>query len=45
MTGDFMSPFVETTNIAENYTKTLKNIKLSLPVMYKSIIKIVCDLA
>jgi hypothetical protein len=45
MTGDFMSPFVETNNIAENYTKTLKNVKLSLPVMYKSIIKIVCDLA
>ena len=43
MSGDFMNPYVE--NIAENYSKTLKNVKLSLPVMYKSIIKIVCDLA
>jgi len=43
MSGDFMNPYVE--NIAENYSKTLKSVKLSLPVMYKSIIKIVCDLA
>ena len=43
MTGDFMSPYVD--NIADNYRKTLKNVKLSLPVMYKNIIKIVCDLA
>ena len=39
MSGDFMSPYVE--NISDNYSKTLKNVKLSLPVMYKSIIKIV----
>jgi hypothetical protein len=43
MTGDFMNPFVD--NISDNYRQTLKSVKLSLPVMYKEIIKIVCDLA
>ena len=43
MSGDFMTPYVE--NVSESYAKTLKSVKLSLPVMYKSIIKIVCDLA
>jgi hypothetical protein len=43
LTGDFMTPCVD--NIVDNYRSTLKNVKLSLPVMYKNILQIVCDLA
>ena len=43
LTGDFMDPFVS--DIKKEYTQTLKGVKLSLPVMYKEVIKIVCDLA
>ena len=46
MNGDYVSPFVETSDeMIKSYENTLRNVKLSLPVMYKNIVKIVCDLA
>lgn len=46
MTGDFLSPFVvEEKDLVESYKETLKNVKLSLPVVYKDLVKHVCDVA
>ena len=46
MTGDFMDPFVEKSDQLVNcYEGTIKSVKLALPVMYKNILKLVCDLA
>lgn len=47
MTGDFQSPFVSGSNteLNKNYYSTLKSVKLGLPVLYKEILKFVCDLA
>lgn len=46
MTGDFQSPFTSSsTELNKNYYSTLKSVKLGLPVLYKEILKFVCDLA
>ena len=46
MTGDFMNPYVtKNEELVNSYEHTIKNVKLALPVMYKNILKIVCDLA
>ena len=46
MTGDFLDPFVENNKeLKKCYDGTLKAVKLGLPVLYKQILKLVCDLA
>lgn len=46
MTGDFMDPFVGTEEeLVNSYSGTLKSVKLALPVLFKDIVKFVCDLA
>lgn len=46
MTGDIQDPFVENEEQLINcYCGTIKTVKLALPVNYKQIIKLVCDLA
>jgi hypothetical protein len=46
MTGDYMNPFVtKNQEVVNCYENTIKGVKLALPVMYKNIIKFVCDLA
>jgi hypothetical protein len=46
MSGDFMDPFVESAEELTNcYKGTIKSVKLALPVIYKQVIKFVCDLA
>ena len=46
MTGDFIDPFVESSEELVNcYQGTIKSVKLALPVLYKSILQFVCDLA
>lgn len=46
MTGDFQDPFVEgEEQLINSYGGTLKSVKLALPVNFRDIIKLVCDLA
>lgn len=46
MTRDFMNPFItKNEELVNSYESTIKNVKLALPVMYKNILKFVCDLA
>lgn len=46
MTGDFMDPFISgEEELVNSYAGTLKTVKLGLPVCFKDIIKLVCDLA
>lgn len=46
MTGDFSQPYIESeVQLIENYSQTLKNVKLALPVKFRDIIKLVCDFA
>lgn len=46
ITWDFKSPFIESKNqMIDCYEKTLKSVKLALPVLYQQILKFVCDLA
>jgi len=46
MTGDFTEPFIESEeDLVEGYRNTLRNVKLALPVQFRDIIKLVCDLA
>lgn len=46
VTGDFLDPFVESNKeLKKCYDGTLKAVKLGLPVLYKDILKLVCDLA
>ena len=46
MTGDFMDPFIDgEEQLINSYGGTLKSVKLALPVNFKDIIKLVCDLA
>jgi hypothetical protein len=46
MTGDFMDPFVDgEEELYKSYVGTIKSVKLGLPVFFKEIIKLVCDLA
>ena len=46
LTGDFQNPFISSNSeLNKNYYSTLKSVKLGLPVLYKEILKFVCDLA
>ena len=46
MTGDFTDPFIEgEEQLINSYGGTLKSVKLALPVNFRDIIKMVCDLA
>lgn len=46
MTGDFMDPFIEDDDqLFNSYVGTLKTVKLALPVCFKDILKLVCDIA
>ncbi len=46
MTGDFSNPFVNDENqLIESYAKTLRSVKLALPVKFRDTIKAVCDIA
>ena len=46
MTGDFKDPYVtDSSHLVNCYEETIKSVKLALPVMYKKILKIICDLA
>lgn len=46
MTGDFLDPFVNGEDeLVNSYIGTIKTVKLALPVYFKSILKLVCDLA
>ena len=46
LTNDFQDPFVQNNkDLNKNYYQTLKSVKLGLPVLYKEILKFVCDLA
>jgi Copine len=46
MTGDFMDPFVGSEEeLFNSYCGTLKTVKLGLPVCFKDVFKLVCDLA
>ena len=46
MTGDFMDPFVNgEEELINSYIGTIKTVKLALPVYFKEIVKLVCDLA
>lgn len=46
MTGDYTEPFVDSEEaLIESYKNTLKSVKLALPVQFRDIIKLVCDIA
>jgi hypothetical protein len=46
LNGDFTNPFIYTQDdLISSYSNTLKNVKLALPVLYSSLLKMVCDLA
>lgn len=46
MTGDFMDPFIDNEDqLLNSYSGTLKSVKLALPVQFRDIIKMVCDIA
>ena len=46
MTGDYTDPFIDNEEqLLHSYTGTIQAVKLSLPVNFKDIIKMVCDLA
>jgi hypothetical protein len=46
MTGDFSDPFIENEDqLISCYSGTIKSVKLALPVNFKALIKLVCDLA
>lgn len=45
-TGDYMDPFIENEEeLINSYIGTIKSVKLALPIYFREIIKIVCDLA
>ena len=45
-TGDFMDPFVENEDeLLNSYVGSIKSVKLALPIYFKDIIKLVCDIA
>jgi hypothetical protein len=47
LTGDMHAPYIETTGdmLIRSYAKTLRAVKLALPVNFRAVIKLVCDLA
>ena len=46
MTGDFMDPFVESEEeLINSYAGTIKSVKLALPIFFKDLMKLVCDIA
>lgn len=46
MTGDFLDPFVEDEEqLYNSYVGSIKSVKLALPVCFKDILKLVCDIA
>ena len=46
MNNNILNPFIDTQqDLVQGYENTLKSVELSLPVMYKNIVKQVCDLA
>jgi hypothetical protein len=48
MTGNYMNPFLDSKDpesLHKCYAHTLRNVRLALPVNYRAIIKMVCDLA
>ena len=46
MTGDFMDPFVETEEeMINSYAGTIKSVQLTLPIFFKDLLKLVCDIA
>jgi hypothetical protein len=46
MTGDFMNPYVDDVqSLIDAYSKSLKTVKLALPVKFKEVIQAVCDIA
>lgn len=46
MTGDFVDPFVHgEEELINSYVGTIKAVKLALPVYFREIIKLICDLA
>jgi len=46
MTGDYMDPFIENEEqLMNSYSGTLKSVKLALPVQFRDVIKMVCDIA
>ena len=46
MTGDFMDPFVTSADeLYNSYCGTLRSVKIGLPVCFKDVFRLVCDLA
>jgi hypothetical protein len=49
MTGDLQHPYIDSNpnekGLLRNYAQTLRTVKLALPVNFKAVIKLVCDLA
>ena len=47
MTGDMNNPYLSNSadSVIYSYASTLRSVRLALPVNFKSIIKLVCDLA
>lgn len=45
-TGDFMDPFVENEDeLLNSYVGSIRSVKLALPIYFRDIIKLVCDIA
>ena len=47
MTGDMNNPYLSNSpeSLIASYASTLRSVRLALPVNFKAIIKLVCDLA
>lgn len=46
MTGDFSDPFVESEEeIVNSYQGTIKSVQLALPILFRDMLRFVCDLA
>ena len=46
LNADFKNPFIYSQDdLISSYSNTLKNVKFALPVIYSSLLKMVCDLA
>ena len=46
MTGDILNPYIsnEQGELEKNYAQTLRTVRLALPVNFRNIIKMVCDM-
>jgi uncharacterized protein (DUF885 family) len=46
MTGDILDPFIQDDEeLLNSYVGTIKSVQLALPVCFKDILKLVCDIA